>query len=71
LKIIRYLHVYVIHINLQYFNNPDGATLAKRTQLDAAILCSKYTSVAARVLKGQCHEMVVELRPWSGRLGLN
>jgi hypothetical protein len=22
-------------------------------------------------LKGQCHEMVVEVRPWSGRLGLN
>jgi hypothetical protein len=22
------------------------------------------------VLKGQCHEMVVEVRPWSGRLGL-
>jgi hypothetical protein len=22
-------------------------------------------------LKGQCHEMVVEIRPWSGRLGLN
>jgi hypothetical protein len=24
-----------------------------------------------RTLKGQCHEMVVEVRPWSGRLGLN
>jgi hypothetical protein len=23
------------------------------------------------ILKGQCHEMVVEVRPWSGRLGLN
>jgi thiol-disulfide isomerase/thioredoxin len=22
-------------------------------------------------LKGQCHKMVVEVRPWSGRLGLN
>jgi hypothetical protein len=22
-------------------------------------------------LKGQCHEMVVEVRPWSGRLALN
>jgi hypothetical protein len=22
-------------------------------------------------LKGQCHEMVVEVRPWSGRLSLN
>jgi hypothetical protein len=22
-------------------------------------------------LKGQCHEMVVVVRPWSGRLGLN
>jgi hypothetical protein len=22
-------------------------------------------------LKEQCHEMVVEVRPWSGRLGLN
>jgi hypothetical protein len=25
----------------------------------------------AFALKGQCHEMVVEVRPWSGRLGLN
>jgi hypothetical protein len=24
-----------------------------------------------RALKVQCHEMVVEVRPWSGRLGLN
>jgi hypothetical protein len=23
------------------------------------------------LLKGQCHEMVVEVMPWSGRLGLN
>jgi hypothetical protein len=22
-------------------------------------------------LKGQCHEMVAEIRPWSGSLGLN
>jgi hypothetical protein len=22
-------------------------------------------------LKGQCHEMVVEVRPWNGRVGLN
>jgi hypothetical protein len=22
-------------------------------------------------LKGQCHEMVAEISPWSGRLGLN
>jgi hypothetical protein len=22
-------------------------------------------------LKGQCHKMVVEVRPWSGRLALN
>jgi hypothetical protein len=24
-----------------------------------------------RALKGQCHEMVVEVRPWSGSLALN
>jgi hypothetical protein len=23
------------------------------------------------ILKGWCHEMVVEVRPWSGRLALN
>jgi hypothetical protein len=23
------------------------------------------------ILKGQCHEMVVEVRPWSGSLALN
>jgi hypothetical protein len=23
------------------------------------------------ILKGQCHEMVAEIRPWSGRFGLN
>jgi hypothetical protein len=22
-------------------------------------------------LEGQCHEMVVEIRPWSGKIGLN
>jgi hypothetical protein len=29
---------------------------------------SLYTSLS---LKGQCHEMVVEVRPWSGSLALN
>jgi hypothetical protein len=27
--------------------------------------------MSTSTLKGQCHEMVVEVRPWSGRLGLN
>jgi ABC-type multidrug transport system ATPase subunit len=28
----------------------------------------KYFS---KCLKGQCHEMVIEVRPWSGNLALN
>jgi hypothetical protein len=30
-----------------------------------------HFSMNQSYLKGQCHEMVVEVRPWSGRLGLN
>jgi hypothetical protein len=29
------------------------------------------STVHEYILKGQRHEMVVEVRPWSGRLGLN
>jgi hypothetical protein len=35
-----------------------------------SILASKEASFYID-LKGQCHEMVVEIRPWSGRLGLS
>jgi hypothetical protein len=33
-------------------------------------LCSD-SNISGDNLKGQCHEMVVEIRPWSGRFGLN
>jgi hypothetical protein len=39
------------------------------------ILCGFDLELASgtfsRTLKGQCHEMVVEVKPWSGRLALN
>jgi hypothetical protein len=30
-----------------------------------------YTRGPRFMLKGQCYEMVAEIRPWSGRLSLN
>jgi hypothetical protein len=35
------------------------------------IKAKDYEKVPNKGLKGQCHEMVVEVRPWSGRLVLN
>jgi hypothetical protein len=31
----------------------------------------KLAEIGLDSLKGQCHEMVVEVRPWSGSLALN
>jgi hypothetical protein len=42
--------------------------------LNALPLVFNFTephNVTTFALKGQCHEMVVEVRPWSGRLALN
>jgi hypothetical protein len=41
-----------------------------------SVLCMDYfkatdTMSLVVFLQGQCHEMVVEVRPWSGRLALN
>jgi hypothetical protein len=38
---------------------------------DVGIRVKTYCKATSLVLKGQCHEMVVEVRPWSGRLVLN
>jgi hypothetical protein len=43
--------------------------------LYSSLTCEMYwtiTLLAQKLnLKGQCHEMVVEVRPWSGSLDLN
>jgi predicted transcriptional regulator len=43
------------------------------TQAEVLSQDREITSVECELgtLKGQCHKMVVEVRPWSGRLGLN
>jgi hypothetical protein len=45
------------------------------TTVKALYVVSRYVRTAKyfnkKKLKGQCHEIVVEIKPWSGRLGLN
>jgi hypothetical protein len=45
--------------------NPSGGDSSRRAQQSAD------GGKPEQDLKGQCHEMVVEVRSWSGRLGLN
>jgi translation elongation factor EF-1alpha len=41
------------------------------SQADCGILIIASGRHEFPFLKGQCHDMVVEVRPWSGRLSLN
>jgi hypothetical protein len=72
-----YPHVYIMETYQEYIPgvllfkikfsskiNPPYSILTVRHAL-------LYLLVTTSRLKGQCHDMVVEVRPWSSRLGLN
>jgi hypothetical protein len=63
-------------------SKPGSAEIAARSLTNASQIINKYIITdkpnlnnnkesLSRVLQGQCHEMVVEIRPWGGRLALN
>jgi hypothetical protein len=61
-KFMRVVNTKMLHFNANFSVCPLHCF---ETPSDSTIQMGAFT------LKGQCHEMVAEIRPWSGRLDLN